>query len=261
MDFGRISVSQAQAAQRCMAMHYFRYCLGIKTPPSGAMLVGTSVDRAAGAFLINRIEKEKDLSPAQVMEKAAQVLEEQWDQVEQPKEWKDLPTAKDKVKNAIPTFYKDSLEESEPLQAQEEIKLDLTEELSMIGYIDELESDLLTDYKAVSKRKSEGWAISEQQDKAYAAWAMLALGQRDSFVTRYDVLVIKKVPEVQRIETVVTPEMANYTLNWLQMMSDQIKLAYQFQVFPPNRQHMFCSRRGCGYWQECEKRYGGKVRP
>ena len=48
-----------------------------------------------------------------------------------------------------------------------------------------------------------------------------------------------------------------YVLGLMEHVANGVKK----EVFIPNRNNMMCSKKFCGYWQECEKKYGGKVRP
>lgn len=261
MNLGRISVSQASMAAKCMASHYFRYGLEIRARPNGAMIVGSSVDKGAKAFLDSRIMRESELNVTQVCDKYVEELEERWLGVGHPVYFESLDKAKDRGVKAIPELYTKSLLHSDPIATQQETPLELSPDLNFIGYIDMLEEEVFVDYKATSKKKSKGWELNELQAPAYGGWALLNVANGNpTFLARYDILIFKKMPELQRLEVVIDARRANYVYQWLRDMNRFIKAAYANEVWPCNRQAMTCSRKWCGYWKKCEEVYGGTVK-
>jgi hypothetical protein len=71
-----------------------------------------------------------------------------------------------------------------------------------------------------------------------------------------DYLVRTKNTKLVQVPFRVTSSHLAHYKNLIGLVARQIEA----QIFTPNRQNYLCTRRHCGYWEECEKDFGGVVR-
>lgn len=53
----------------------------------------------------------------------------------------------------------------------------------------------------------------------------------------------------------------NYTVNLYKTVHKAIQVSTENDCFAPNRSHMMCSEKQCGYWHECHKKFGPEIIP
>lgn len=77
----------------------------------------------------------------------------------------------------------------------------------------------------------------------------------------YDVMVKNKTKaRVDEFEIQITDSMRQTHLQRVDLLRELKKSMFRKGVYPPNRESLTCSRKHCGYWELCEKEYGGRVR-
>lgn len=69
-------------------------------------------------------------------------------------------------------------------------------------------------------------------------------------------LVKTKTPQVTQLEYNVSVEDIRHASNIYPLAQESMS----DEIFLPNRNSMLCSRRNCGYWRECEREFGERVR-
>ncbi len=72
---------------------------------------------------------------------------------------------------------------------------------------------------------------------------------------RIDTLVKTKTPKIVHQSFDVTQE----DLRATETIYSRAGQAMRSEHYMPNRMSMFCSRRGCAYWRDCEREWGGEV--
>lgn len=255
------SPSQMGMWVRCQAQWQFRYIDGLRQPPNVALAFGKAFDTTSDTTYRERMATDRLLGDEDVKTCFSEAWDVQSGEVEnwyddKPGELKDQGVVlagvwRDRVGSRI-----------NPVDVQRHVKSTFKgidgEEIEIQGYIDVVDKpeavELPCDTKTSAKRWSTGQAYQSLQALAYP---LLTGTDRMQF----HVGVRKKAPEIQILTRSVLPEEKTHFIDRAILTKRSIEATVAAGSFVPNRDGMLCSRRWCGYWGECERRYGGRVRP
>ena len=261
-----ISHSQVGMWFRCQAQWWFRYIQKEKIPPPGPMYFGIKFDDAATTYnYMPKIKTHKDLPIPQVQDHFVAEFDAGKDDADWGAKSADL------YREAGPVLIKQHLTEIspaiQPISVQERVEIRPKGWDSTIITITDIATksevlDVKTCGKSPSKDKETGLHLLSPDHTQQAIMYNLAFRaqhKRDPVTHRNIYHVVKKAPEIVQVEMIVTPEHEAFTLSVFKMVRDQIEASKTSGIFLPNRSHMMCSQKQCGYWNLCHAKFGPTI--
>lgn len=232
---------------KCGLQHEFRYLKGIKTPPSGALTIGSSVDTGVTFNLEQKIETGVDLPIDDVKDATATEFERRRPETDwkddEPGECKDLAVRLATLHHTViaPTI--------KPATVQEKFFIELDAPFNIGGTIDlTTEDDIIVDTKTSGKKYTPDSVNNSVQPVLYD-YAFEALRGRKAKSFRYDVLIKNKTPITQQVEDVVAPESRDFLFRGIHQVDRAIKAGI---ALPAPDGAWWCSKDWCGYWNQCK---------
>lgn len=237
----------------CSAKFYFQIIEKVDVPKSIALALGTSVHKALETNYSQKVDSRKDLELETVKDVFSDTYEKETQEVDS-NDFK-LQSKGDKKDIAlllVEKYHSDIAPHIQPIKVEQRINVKFSNGVELTGQLDLLDEDnVLVDHKTTS-RKPTGASISNiLQVTGYSI-----LGQTAGYEIkerRIDYLVFGARPEIKHFNVEAD---RNYFLNVLEVITKSIEAG----IFIPNRGSMFCTKRFCKFYNECEKKYGGKVR-
>lgn len=265
---GYLSVSQANTYLNCPYQWYLRYVMKKPVKTSIRMFEGVNVHKAAEAVLAEKsiTGKVPDLSMAlDVFNDAFETskpLINDWDDIEPGK-------AKDNGVNITKVFHKQTAPVAAPVEVEKSFYITVGEgkaALPVSGRIDSIQVKLANpekDYDPEKAKKApklhrrihdlkvttDKWGPNDlKNDLQFAVYAY-AESIPDVAV---DMLVKGRAkdprPRYEHMNDVITPEMANHSMDVLSGVANGIALGY-FPKCAPDAWH--CSEKWCSVWTYC----------
>ncbi len=263
-----LSPSQILMMQRCPAQWYYRYVCGFKVPPSGAMSTGSALHAGAYHNYSQKIESHEDLPTDDVLDAfstdfEARKSETQWNKDEKPEE------LKDKGARALDVYQTEVASSIQPTLVEDKARLEIPNfnyDLIVVpDLIQKIEGgkESVRDIKFTTKSPdgvSSGNVHPKVSDLTQLTFYALARSEKTGEAIEdgsLDYCVgTKKSASAIPVPVKFTTQDFQYAKNMIALTARQIELEH----YPPNRQSIMCSRRYCGYFNECEKHFGGKVK-
>jgi hypothetical protein len=254
----KISPTQINMMRRCRAQYFFRYEEGIKSPPAMPLVRGRTLDTGLEFNFDHKIKTEEDAPVEDVLDAGSDEFETAFTDLEE-KDKKEID--KGEEKDAVLKGLKKYREEKaptviKPKATQLYVEKELTPVYILNGYIDLLTELALIDFKYVGKLPAK------EPKPDY--WLQMALYLYMLADTE------DGAPEQAELQYVVAPtKTISHRIKEHEIKQDEKLVQTMIKVFigdlesgnfPPNRENFLCSKRFCGYWNECEKRFGGKVK-
>ncbi|MDL1966276.1 MAG: PD-(D/E)XK nuclease family protein [Candidatus Desulfofervidus auxilii] len=241
-----LSVSQINMYLRCGLQYFYRYVMGMKLPPAGAMVLGGGVHKVIEEDYKEKKEKgqNKALSEKQDMfveEFKERIKEAELREDEKPEEMEKQGVGLIKVHHEEVAIATEPLEVEQPFEIHFEGK-----DYSLIGRIDLVTIEGVIDHKTASRKYNQNQVETDLQLPIY------------SFVTGindvgFDVLVKTKKPAVQKIRAKCDEAKAKRVKAYIAKVAEAIER----QVFLPAQPGSWvCSPKWCGYWEICHKDLG-----
>jgi hypothetical protein len=256
-----LSPSAATTYTSCSAKYFFGRVLKMPDPPTGALVMGNAVHTAIGANFEQKLDTREDLAP----EGVRAIYLDAWEKIVAgtapsrhghtplPAEFRDDEDPATMKAQGLELTLK-YLEEACPSIEAAAVELPVTGVVGGVhvrGYIDLLEADgRVRDLKTAARKPSE---IADNNRFQVATYVQLC--PHTSGALAVDTLVKTKTPQlIQLSATIDASDIAS-----TQAMYPLVQQSIRAGVFVPNRQNYMCSKKYCGFWRECERRYGGKV--
>lgn len=250
----RYSQSELQLFLKCGKQWEFRYVRGLKLAPRGAMTLGSAIDRAVSANLVQKIRSRVDLGEREALEIYSDDFdrragETEW-RDEEPGEQKDLGVALLKAHHEVVAPAID------PETVQERFLLETSAGYELAGVIDFTErGGVIGDTKTSRTAYDPGAARRALQPALYDL-AYEALRGRPSAGFRYDVLIKSgagKSP-ARRVQQ-VSAKLGQDDRHWFFETATHVHRAIRAGVaMPAPEGAWYCSPRWCGYWSRCKGR-------
>ncbi len=247
-----VSKSKLGMLFRCEQQWVFRYAMGMKRPPNGAMAFGSAWHDGAFFDFAQKAETGKNLPAKESIEFAVESLERRRDGAE----WGDerFPDVKDGLVKLQGEYATGLALEVEPLKGGVELEtwVELDTGLKVKGYIDVVTGAGSIDLKSAKR----SWGEHEGQKKLEPY--LYTFDDPGDSIFGFHVGVRTKKPKVQNVQVIV-PEAAKKrtpaviaagAARMAELLADPEK-AY-FSGFGS----ILCSKRQCGYWRECQGRWG-----
>ena len=266
---------------KCGYQFFRRYVLGEKKPPTAALAFGRSDDEAKNVVYDHKIETGETLGINECQELFAANFEQQTEEVE---DWKgDKPgDLKDTGVRLMGAWREQIAIDTHPVMTQKKFAVPITyrkREGGERSFLFEGVLDLVEDTAAVrvitdNKTSAQKWGKGRVQDSTQALFYGVA-AERDEDLRalevdpnqmHFHVAVKSKTPQLQHPSQ--DPDMVRRTdrqerqgaVRSMVLFHTAVEANMANDSFLPNRSHFMCSRRWCGWWADCEKAFGGKVR-
>lgn len=250
-----ISFSQIKMFLRCQRAWYFRYVRGLKIPPSGAIVVGSSVHEALRHLNISLLSER--LPPKdEVLDVYSQAFEALardaiWDS-DEPGE------AKDGGYKGVETYYETHATVFQPEAVEEELRIPLPGiGVELLGYADLRDrSKLLVDYKTTCRKPSQVGDDVKAQLATYEL-AYLQLGIEVEKAEVVYIVTSKRNPTVVRhpVEHTSPSEVARWLTMVAQVRQQMEEALTTGRLLPAAPGEWWCSPTWCGYWEICHREF------
>lgn len=238
---------------RCPKQWEFRYLEGIKMPPGIAAHVGSGVHKASEIDLVAKRDTGNHEPESVVLDAAAYGYEKRLKQdgiflsrEDAPNAKKLMGEGKDQTVSLAKVWYKDVAQTIEPMLIEQAITMEVENlDVPLMGIVDLVETNhALRDLKTAGKKMSQNDADASTQMTMYRELVKHHTGKYPTSIG-FDVLVKKKTPEAQRIETVRNNSDFDSLILRAQLMLKQINTG----IFgPADTGSWICQSRFCGYW-------------
>jgi len=249
-----ISPSQLGTWRRCPKQWEYRYIEGIKSPPSGSLVLGGAYHKALEASFRHKLEHEEDApielahdTFSQEWEKVVtgRVMEDQHREVEvESIEWegKDPGVIKDMGHGMVGAYMLGTAPSVWPLEVEKWVDVVIAD-IPFRMRVDLITQDLIiVDHKTAGRKKSQADMDRELQPAAYM------LGLRTLVPFEFHVALKYKNPTVQIVRVAKSPR----DLVWFVEMAKTTFKAMNSGICPPNDTGWWCSEKYCGYHAMCK---------
>jgi RecB family exonuclease len=244
-----LSPTQVRCFMDCPARWWFKYKLKLPDPPNGNLVLGRAVHWALTQNFAQKAETYEDLPLAGVLG----LFREAWALERDRAEFRD---DEDPFQLALSgeALVMKYLDEVAPAVEPVAVEMHVEGEIGLVrvqGFIDVLDVEgRIIDIKTAKASPSSIEPMNRFQVATYRQLAPAASGQG-----RIDTLVKTKTPKI-----VLQPfEVTGGDLRATQTIYAGASQAMKSDIHMPNRLSMFCSRRNCAYWRDCERDWGGEV--
>ena len=256
------SQSQIGMLAKCPQAFAFRYGEGMKKPPSGAMTFGNAFERGIDASLEEKIATDSFLPSKDVQEIAVAELELEAKETEFAPD-DPLSKMKDVLPPLVDCYHEGEVQTMEPVAVQKEIKFDFKlqtpngEELATwVSYVDvEERSGLLRDIKTAKRR----WPARKHEQEIQPVTYTLHKPGDSQF--QFDIAIRgNKKPTIDLRRVVVTEaEKRAFGSAFVALAHQALLLKREPGEARPTARFMpgawWCSKKWCGFHEECSKRW------
>jgi len=243
-------------ALRCGEQYRRRYIEGEKIPPAIAMLKGSGVHRGAEHNYRQKMTTREDLAVKEIVDAAVAGFEAEVgkgyilsDDERTEGDEKVRGKATDGVVS-LTTLYAEKVSPTiQPVLVEEKIELEIPgADHTLLGILDVAdESGWVRDLKTTGKKKMQSEADTSMQLTTYWLAYLAKMGKPPAGVA-LDVLVEKKVPEAQRLESHRDASDVAVLAELFKAVETMLKTG----TFTPNTQGWWCSKKMCGYAAMCK---------
>jgi len=245
----KFSVSKINMYLKCPASYYFRYVLGLKSPPRSYQVFGTAIHAGIAHNYRKKMESQQDLPLGEVKEFFAADWAFQKDQVLWEPDEKPDKMLDEGIK-LLEIYQTDVAPKIQPALVEDLFELNFENTpYSFRGIIDlvDKESGLIIDHKTGTKTPSPANVHKDIQLTAYALANRVRTGEVEKGAA-FDYLIRGRTPKIVRVMTTRTDSDIQRFLKTLA----QVVAAIKAQLFYPNPSHPYCSPKLCPFWGECE---------
>ena len=245
-----LSPTQVRAFLDCSAKWWFKYGLGLPEAKTSSLAFGLAIHRTLEINFREKLETGEDLeTPGMVT-----IFRDAWlEQVGQTVFRKDEdPSALRKTGERLIARYMDEVAPRiQPMAVELEVKGEIAG-VAVSGRVDVLDVEgRVVDVKTSSRKPS-----CVAPDYAFQLATYRQITPDASGAARLDTLVKTQTPQL--VEQ--TYRVGEDDLRQTQVLFPLVQEGIRNGLYFPNRQSLFCSRRHCSYWQQCQKEFGGSVK-
>ena len=239
LPLGYLSVSSLTMYLRCPKQYEFRYIHGLKSPPSVALVEGSSHHIWLAHNNDEKIKTGEDSNADDMVDLFSEVFFEKSQEI---KQWEGskVDDVIDRGGGLVSAFMDTAAEKIVPIKAEEKFEVEIGG-VPVIGYIDVITRREVLDYKVVARAKSENDVRNSLQ---LATYSIATKKPKVGFVC----LTKTKTPAVKFIETALSPDLKTSAGLIYKGARDAIKSG-SFPMTDPS--NWGCSSRFCGYWKLC----------
>jgi len=250
-----LSISQIRMFRRCEKQYYFRYLLGLKIRPPGAVTLGISVDKGVSHNFSQKIKSHQDLPLADVLDAYSTAFES----LRYDTDWKDEKPdrVKDDGYSLMEVHHSQKAPTVQPIAVQKKIEIPFENvNYSFIGILDAInDKGVILDTKTTSRTPPEDQIKRDEQLTAYALLYRVEYGKEEAGI-ELDYLVRTKKPKLVVLEGWRTQADIDLFLEEVGKVWQAIKTGIFYRTDPTN---WWCSPQWCGYWDKCQVRKNKKI--
>lgn len=254
-----ISFSQARMWLRCPRQHFYRYAMGLRLPPSGAMVVGTSAHKGIEHHMTVKAREQQDPPWDEVADVYSQTFNAEapdalWD-------GEDPGDAKDRGYKALELFHRDQAPQITPAGV-EFVERKLTVPLDADGLRVDMVLDLidaqsnLLDFKTSGRKPNEVSVDTVAQLRLYQHGANLQGIPVTGLRAVYLITAKSPTTESFAVDKGSPSEVAGL-VRMLRDVRRAMEQAYAEELFlPALLGSWWCQETTCGYWRRCHRDFG-----
>jgi putative RecB family exonuclease len=245
-----LSFSQINMFLRCPKQYEYRYILGKKIPPSGAMAQSSAWHSAVQVNYEQKIGTSEDLPEEEALSIFSDEFDRRFNEEEvrlEPEE--NVGKLKDQGVDITRTYHSVIAPTVDPRWVEKEFRVSLGDEFpyDLLGYWDCVETDgVIVDSKAYKKTPTQFDLDKDLQFTTYSA-AYRISEQVTETGMRMDIMVKNKKPKAVQLYTTRT----NEQIKWYFSLVEKVVMAIKAGNFFPNPSGWHCSPKFCGYWSNC----------
>jgi len=252
-----VSATQLGMFSRCQASWAFRYLDGLKIPPKAKMMRGTCIHRSLAHNYLPKIESHEDLPVDDVLD----CYSTNYDEESHVVEWsgEDAGKMKDAGVGVVRKYQEEIAPETQPVDVEQRFSMNLSwregdddKQMEFQGII-----DLVTDTGQLREHKSTGLtpkAVRSNDKNQMIAYHVGKEAMAETPTTaRVDYLVMTKTPKIVSFELAIEVPQKKFLLGQIPKIVKSMEAGSYFA----NRESLYCSATGCGYYQKCLQKYGG----
>lgn len=274
------SQSQIRKYIGCAAQWMFTYRYELKRPATPPQIIGSGVHDAAQAGADYKL-REHAMPPLDyVTDVAAQSVDDRIKDEGLMPDPEDYPAGAAQVKDhtveLARVYYadKDMLPSVDPIETEKPFEIGFENvPYRLRGRLDLVERVTILEGNRPLKTARRVVGIQELKTKGRSEKDVSAAErvQLSVYAMGFAATHAGEMPGIARVRSIVKTKepkthLATFTpgtedIRFAQNVIAQVHAGIQAEVFPPNREAWFCSRRSCQFWEPCEKKFGGTVRP
>jgi CRISPR/Cas system-associated exonuclease Cas4 (RecB family) len=256
-----LSHTQIAMYLRCARQYYFRYILGWKRPPSGALKQGGVFHKAAEWNYNQKINSRKDLPVDEMTDYFATTFESEWAREEVKLDSEGGETKgglKDQGVDLIRVHRQIIMPTVQPVEVEHKLEYEFVpknddgqpvsdQSVKVMGVIDLVdEKGIIRDNKTAGRAMNQMDVDRDMQLSTYSLIRRMTTGKVEPEL-RLDVAIKTTRPQAVVYRTKRSREMLTMHRNTIGMVARGV-LA---EVFPRNVNGWHCSPKFCGYWDDC----------
>lgn len=263
MKVDHLSPSQINTYLRCPMQYYYRYCEGMILPPRAAMTVGSCVHYGVECNYWQKKDSRKDLPAPEVIG----YYEQRFDQLSEETDWGDDDPGEHKDKgvsmisvyheNISPIVQPKEMELNIPIPLVKKVKVGkdvIRQKTDMTCIIDVVDdSDLVIETKTTSRSPTNPPPPHHVLQTTLYTEAYRRITNVAKRQGRIDYAVHKKKPVT--VSYTVQPD-DGMVAGILQIVANVWEMVER-ELWTPNWSTYLCNERWCGYWNLCQKKFGG----
>lgn len=247
-----LSASRVKMYLRCPAQFYFRYVQNLIMPSMSFLAQGQTMHQALEVNYVQKIQSNQDLGDEEIKDITADAFEENFIDIDLKIEGLENKRGeiKDQTIQITKSYHKEFSKDINPIAVEENFEFTLQDRnYAITGVIDVVDSNnVVIDHKTTKTKQTSYGDILQ---------GLIYCLAKDCTVNRFNYVTKQKTPQTFSVETKATDNQLAHAI----FMFDKVyKSAIELEIFYPNRSNNMCSRKYCGYWNECEKKFGGRVK-
>jgi hypothetical protein len=247
-----LSVSSINTFLKCPLRWRHRYIDRLYEPPSGAMILGSSVGAAEGHAYQLQVDEEDRPSTEDVLDLFAEEFDDRAEREEVQWGSESAGSIKDVGVLAVKAYERDIVPAVKPISVEREIILDFEGvDWKLKGFLDlEEEDGAVVDLKVRKSKLGAADALSDPQPTSYLLGRRAEGNPAPEF--RYHTMVKAKVPYAEVVSTVRTDRQLDAFTDRVYQVAAEIAWRLEMDNWSgavPGA--WWCSERMCGFWQSC----------
>lgn len=242
--------------RECGAKYMFQFVENVHAPNKIHLAFGNSIHKANEVNFSQKVETKTDLPTEEVKQIFSDVFDNELCEVDKNDFTLINPgQMKDGGLKLIEHYQKFYAPRIQPIAVEQRIKVTFKNyDYGLSCKIDVFDQDgIIIDHKS-TKKKVNGTVPEDYQLQVGGAYVIAEEAtQRKVTGARIDYFDWVR----NEFHPIAIPIDKEYFMNIFQITGDAIKAG----IFMPNRKSFFCSKRYCKFYAECEKKFGGTVKP
>lgn len=240
-ESGHLSHSQVNMMLRCPRSYHYRYIKGIKIPPAGAIIQGSSYHAGMEQGYKYKLENKGRSPSLQMIQDAADRHWQERQRVEEKIDWQGNPgLLKDEVMTLLNNYVSNVMPTIIPIAVEQRESLEVAG-IPFVRVIDLKTKNGVIDHKVSGRRYGDDAIYTDIQSCAY----LYPKGGKFEF--HVALKTNKKDIQIFQIER------TKKDIRWWEDLVERVALQIKTGIFPPNPGGWFCSPNFCGYWKLCRE--------